>query len=126
MPISEPLPQRAGRGRGTSREEQLDTQQAPPACLGQQQQAIVSTPVAAHTFSMRDANATESLSINSAAAPRPLQNKLSGPGLEGSITAKLARGHTVLREMALLVLNPQQHTGAVYNQGCVINVQNLH
>lgn len=81
--------------------------------------------MAARTFSTQDANATESLPINSTVAPRPLQNKLFGPGLEGSIAAKLGRGCSVLWEMAFQVPNPQQRAGAIYNQRCVFNVQNL-
>lgn len=60
---------------------------------------------------MHDAKARENLPINIAVAPRPLQNKLFGLGLEGSITAKLGRGCSVLLETAFLVPNPQQHAG---------------
>lgn len=48
-------------------------------------------------------------SQNSTVVPWPLQKKLFGPGVEGSVTAQLGRGCSMLGKMAFLVLNPQQH-----------------
>lgn len=67
----------------------------------------------------------ERASQNSAVAPRPLQNKLFGPQPEGSITAKLGRSCSVLCNGPSGTKSPAA-CGAVYNQRCVFNVQNLH
>lgn len=57
--------------------------------------------VAAHTFSMYDASATEGLPVNSTMAPQPVPKQAR---LEGSITAKCSRGCSC-------ALNLQQHMG---------------
>lgn len=78
----------------------------------------------ARTSSMHDANATKSLPVNSTVAPRPLQNKLFGPGLEGSIVSRLRRGWWGKCPSWCWI--PQQCVWDIYSQRCVFHVQDVH